>query len=444
MNITQTSAEGLRREFKVVIPATDLEARVNQELTEIGKTVKMPGFRPGKVPMPILKQRYGQSVMGEVLDKAFNDVSAKTIEDNKLRPALQPKVEITSFEQGKDLEFTMAVEVLPEFEPAGLEGVEIEKPVVTAEDKQVDEAVQRLADARKTSEPIAKARAAKKGDIVVIDFDGSVDGEKRPGMKGEGHELELGTQSFIDTFEDQLVGAKPGEHRTVEVTFPENYHATELAGKKAVFEVDVKEIRKAVPAKIDDDLAKGFGFESLDELKKNIRDRIEGDYKQMSRLRAKRALLDKLAELHSFEVPAGMVEVEFNQIWQRLQDELRRSGAGEAEKDEEKLKEEYRAIAERRVRLGLVLSEIGRRNNITVGREELGQAVFAEAQRYPGQEREVFEFFKNNPQAVESLRAPVFEDKVVDHILGQIKVTEKPVSAEELMRDPDEDESEAA
>ena len=443
MNITETSADGLRREFKVVIPAKDLEERVNAQLSEIGKTVRLPGFRPGKVPMPILKQRYGQSVMGEVLDRAFNDVSAKAIEDHKLRPALQPKVEITKFEQGQDLEFSMAVEVLPEFEPASFEGVEVEKPVVEIADEQVDEALKRIASSRKTTEPLAEDRPAQTGDVLVIDFDGSVDDERRPGMKGDAFELELGSKSFIDTFEDQLVGAKPGEHRTVNVTFPEAYHAAELAGKAAVFEVDVKEIRTAATPALDDEFAKGLGYEGLDGLKNAIRERFQNDYKQMSRLRAKRALLDRLAELHDFAVPAGMVDVEFEQIWRRLQDELRRGGE-EAGQDEEKLKEEYRAIAERRVRLGLVLSEIGRRNNITVAREELGQAVFAEAQRYPGQEREVFEFFKNNPQAIESLRAPVFEDKVVDFILERVKVTEKPVSAEELMRDPDEDESEAA
>ena len=441
MQITETSATGLNREFKVVIPATDIDARVKTKLTEIGKTVRMPGFRPGKVPMPILKQRYGQSVMGEVLEGAVNDSQAKAIEQAKLRPALQPKVEVTSFEPGKDLEFSMKVEVLPEFEPADLSGVAIDKPVVPVDDAQVDEALKRLADGRKGSEKVEEDRAAATGDIVVIDFDGSVDGEKKPGMKGEDHSLELGSGSFIPGFEDQLVGAKAGEHRSVTVTFPEAYHATELAGKEAVFEVDVKELRATRPAEINDDLAKGFGFEDLSKLKDAIRERIGADYGNLSRLRAKRSLLDKLAELHDFEVPAGMVEIEFNQIWNRLQQELK---SGEADavdmgKDEAALKEEYRAIAVRRVRLGLLLSEVGRRNNITVSRDELNKAVIAEVQRYPGQEQQVFEFFKKNPQAVEGLRAPIFEDKVVDHILAGITVNEVPVSVEELMKEPDED-----
>lgn len=442
MQITETSTDGLRREYKVVITAADMAGRVDAQLKEIGKTVKMPGFRPGKVPMPVLKQRYGQSVLGEVLERAANDATTKVVDEHKLRPALQPKVEIVSFEDGKDLEFKLAYEVLPVFEVADLSGVEVTKPVVEITDEQVDETLTRIASSRKSSQPLTEDRAAAKGDIVVIDFDGSVDGEKRPGMKGEGHELELGTQSFIDTFEDQLVGSRPGEHRTVTVTFPEAYHAPELAGKEAVFEVDVKEIRVPVPAVVDDEFAKGIGFDDLAALKTSIRERLGGEYASVSRMRAKRVLLDRLAELHSFDVPAGMVDVEFEQIWRRLQDELKAGAAGEdQDKDEEKLRAEYRDIAVRRVRLGLVLSEVGSKNNINVTREELNQAVLAEVRRYPGQEREVFDFFKNNPQAVESLRAPVFEDKVVDFILEQVKVTEKPVTAEELMRDPEEEEA---
>lgn len=442
MQITETSTDGLRREYTAVITAADMAGRVDAQLKEIGKTVRMPGFRPGKVPMPVLKQRYGQSVLGDVLERAANDAANQTVEAHKLRPALQPKVEVVRFEDGSDLELKLVYEVLPTFEPADLSGVEVTRPVVEISDEQVDETVARIAASRKKSEPLSEDRPAAKGDVVVIDFDGSVDGEKRPGMKGEGHELELGTQSFIDTFEDQLVGARPGEHRTVNVTFPESYHATELAGKAAVFEVDVKEIRVPVAPAIDDEFAKSIGFDDLAALKTSIRERMGDEYKSVSRLRAKRALLDRLADLHDFDVPAGMVEVEFDQIWRRLQSELQAGEAGEdQEKDEEKLRAEYRDIAVRRVRLGLVLSEIGTRNTITVTRDELNKAVLDEVRRYPGQEQQVFEFFKNNPQAVESLRAPVFEDKVVDFILEQVKVTETPVSAEELMRDPDEEEA---
>lgn len=446
MQITETSAEGLRRDFKVVITAQDIESRVQTRLTEVGKTVKIPGFRPGKVPMPILKQRYGQSVMGEVLEAAVNDGAQKAVSDNNLRPALQPKIEVLKFDPGQDLEFAVQVELLPEIEPADLSAVEIEKPVAAVADDTVTEALGRLSKGRRTTEKVEEDRAAVTGDILLIDFDGSVDGEKRPGMKGDDYELELGSGSFIPGFEDQLVGAKAGSDVTVNVTFPAEYHAAELAGKEAVFEVKVKEIRVGKDAELNDDLAKTFGFDDLEALKAAIKERTEGEYGQTSRLRAKRSLLDKLAELHSFEVPAGMVEIEFEQIWKRLQEELARGGADAEDegKDEEALKAEYRDIAVRRVRLGLLLSEIGRRNNISVTREELQKAMFDEVRRYPGQEQQVFEFFQKNPQAVESLRAPIYEDKVVDFILGTVKVNEVTVSVEELMRDPDEDEVAAA
>lgn len=446
MQITETSAEGLRRDFKVVITAQDIESRVQTRLTEVGKTVKIPGFRPGKVPMPILKQRYGQSVMGEVLEAAVNDGAQQAVSDNNLRPALQPKIEVLKFDPGQDLEFAVAVELLPEIEPADLSAVEIEKPVAAVGDETVTEALGRLSKGRRTTEKVEEDRAAVTGDILLIDFDGSVDGEKRPGMKGDDYELELGSGSFIPGFEDQLIGAKAGSDVSVNVTFPAEYHAAELAGKAAVFEVKVKEIRAAKDAELNDDLAKTFGFDDLEALKAAIKERTEGEYGQTSRLRAKRALLDKLAELHSFDVPAGMVEIEFEQIWKRLQEELARGGADAEDegKSEDDLKAEYRDIAVRRVRLGLLLSEIGRRNNITVTREELQKAMFDEVRRYPGQEQQVFEFFQKNPQAVESLRAPIYEDKVVDFILGTVKVNEVTVSVEELMRDPDEDEVAAA
>ncbi|MGQ3048226.1 MAG: trigger factor [Niveispirillum sp.] len=446
MQITETSAEGLRRDFKVVITAQDIESRVQTRLTEVGKTVKIPGFRPGKVPMPILKQRYGQSVMGEVLEAAVNDGAQKAVSDNNLRPALQPKIEVLKFDPGQDLEFAVQVELLPEIEPADLSAVEIEKPVAAVADDTVTEALGRLSKGRRTTEKVEEDRAAVTGDILLIDFDGSVDGEKRPGMKGDDYELELGSGSFIPGFEDQLVGAKAGSDVSVNVSFPAEYHAAELAGKAAVFEVKVKEIRVGKDAELNDDLAKTFGFDDLEALKAAIKERTEGEYGQTSRLRAKRALLDKLAELHSFDVPAGMVEIEFEQIWKRLQEELARGGADAEDegKSEDDLKAEYRDIAVRRVRLGLLLSEIGRRNNITVSREELQKAMFDEVRRYPGQEQQVFEFFQKNPQAVESLRAPIYEDKVVDFILGTVKVNEVTVSVEELMRDPDEDEVAAA
>lgn len=445
MNITETSTDGLKREFRVVITAQDIEEKVKGRLDELRQTVQLPGFRPGKVPVSVIKQRYGGSVLAEVLENAVSETSRQVVNDRGLRVALQPKIEIEKYEQGGDLAYTMGVELLPDIEPGEFGGIELERLVADVDDAQVDESLKRLASSQETTEPVADDRAAEMGDTTVIDFDGSVDGERRDGMKGEGFSLKLGSGQFIPGFEEQLVGAKVGEHRTVTVTFPEGYHAAELAGKEAVFEVDVKELRSSVPAEINDELAKQFGLESAEELRKLVRERMEQEYKDLARLRVKRQLLDKLAEAHSFDVPAGMVDIEFESIWQRLQDELKKGDAGEdANKSEDELKAEYRGIAERRVRLGLLLSEVGRRNNIQVSQDELNRALIAEARRWPGQERQVFDFFKANPNAVENLRAPIFEDKVVDFILELAKVSDRKVPVEELMRDPDEAEAKAA
>ena len=445
MQITETSADGLKREFKVVVSAQDIERKMNDRLQELSRTMRLPGFRPGKVPASLVKQRYGQSVMGEVLEQAVADSSQRAVSDRGLRPALQPKIEVTQFEQGKDLEYSMSLEVLPDIEPMDFSAVEVEKPVVEVTEQQIDEALKRLAESRREFEAAPADRAAEKDDAVLIDFDGSVDGEHKPGMKGEDHQLVLGSGSFIGTFEDQLLGAKAGEHRTLTVTFPEDYAATELAGKQAAFEVDVKEVRTPKPVEIDDEMAKGFGTEDLAKLKEMIRVRIGQDYEQMSRNRVKRALLDRLAEGHDFAVPQSLVDTEFETIWQRLKQEMENGGASdEAGKSEDELKAEYQAIAVRRVRLGLLLAEVGRRNNVQVTPEELSRAAVAEAQRYPGQERQVFEFLRSNQQALDSLRAPLFEDKVVDHILEQAQVSERTVSVEELVREPDEAAGEAA
>lgn len=445
MNITETSTEGLARTFKVVITAQEIEEKVKGRLEELRRTVQLPGFRPGKVPVAVIRQRYSASVLSEALEESVSDSSRQAIADRGLRVALQPKIAVDKYEENGDLEYSMTVEVLPDIEPSDLSGLELEKPVAAVDDAAVDEALTRLAGTRGNTEPVTEDRPAADGDTVVIDFAGTVDGEARPGMDGKDFPLELGSGQFIPGYEEQLVGAKAGEHRSVTVTFPADYHAAELAGKEAVFEVDVKELRTSVPAAIDDELAKGFGLDSLDKLKETIREKMTADYGGVSRLRVKRQLLDKLAESHDFAVPEGMVEVEFESIWRRLQDEIKNGNAGEdADKSEDDLKAEYRAIAVRRVRLGLLLAEIGRRANIQVSQEEINRALINEARRWPGQERQVFDFFKANPQAIENLRAPIFEDKVVDHILEQAKVTERTVSVEDLMRDPEDDDAAAA
>jgi trigger factor len=436
MNVTETAHEGLSRSWRVVVPATEIGANVDRKLAEISKTIKLPGFRPGKVPMSVVKKRYGQSVMGEVLEQTVQDSSSKLLDDNSVRPALQPKIEVVSFDgEGSDLEYTMAVEALPEIEPADVTDVKLERVVAAVEDKAVDEAIDRIANNNKSFEPVKKKRAAKEGDQLVIDFAGKVDGEARPGMDGQDYPLELGTGSFIPGFEEQLIGIKPGEVKTIEVTFPEQYHAEELAGKKAEFEVTAKELRAPAKTEVDDEFAKKLGLTDLEALKKLARDQIEGEYGRLTRLKLKRSLMDALAERHDFPVPQGMVDLEFEAIWKQVQPELTED---EKKKPEDELKAEYRAIAERRVRLGLLLSEIGKRNSVQVTQEELNRGLIAEARRFPGQEREVLEAYRNNPRALDSLRAPIYEDKVVDHILGTVTLTDRSVTPEELAREDEE------
>ncbi len=347
MQINETKNEGLSREYNVTVPASDIATRVDARLQEVGKTVNLPGFRKGKVPLTILRQRFGQSVMGEVLEAAVNESSAEVLSKNELRPAMQPKIEIESFEEGKDLIYTMGVECMPEIVEMDYSTIELTKHKAKIEGKEVDEALERIAKDFRKTEPVAKARKAKEGDVVVIDFKGSIDGVEFQGGAGEGHNLELGSNSFIPGFEDQLVGAKPEDHLDVKVTFPAEYQAEELAGKEAVFSVDVKELREYVETAIDDELAKSLGLDDLEQLKNNIRDRLAEDYDQFSRNRMKRQLLDALQEGHDFDVPAGMIDQEFDSIWKQFE-EAKTAGQldeDETSKDEDELKAEYRENA---------------------------------------------------------------------------------------------------
>jgi trigger factor len=441
MQVTQTNADGLKHEFKVVIPAGHLEEKVSIRLAEVGRTVRIPGFRPGKVPMGILRKKYGPSVMGEILEAAVNDGTQHALAEHKLRPAVQPKVEISSFKEGADLEFTIAVESLPEVKIVGLGEVTVEKPVAEVADSVIDDALQNIASRQEKTEVAEKAYAALSGDVVLIDFLGKLNGEPFDGGKAEGYSLKLGSGSFIPGFEDQLVGAKADDERVVKVTFPSEYGSEALAGKDAEFDVKVHEVRKVLPAVIDDELAKSVGVEDLDALKKAIREEIEREYGNLSRAHVKRRLLDQLAAQYDFVVPESMVDLEFEAIWKQLEKDKSegRLDAADQGKTDEVLKEEYRAIATRRVRLGLVLSEVGRENNITIVQDDLNRAVMNEARRYPGQEQMVFQYFQKNADALNALRAPIFEEKVIDFILELAKVTEKVVSIDELRKDPDEE-----
>ncbi|HZB90881.1 MAG TPA: trigger factor [Stellaceae bacterium] len=446
MQITETSTEGLKHEFKVIVGAADMKQRVEARLHEIGRQVKLPGFRPGKVPLSVLRQRYGSSVMGEVLERTVSDTSGEAMREHKLRPALQPKVEIVAFDEGKDLEYKLAVEVLPEVEPMNFAELKLERLRPEIPDGDIDQALERIAQQQRRNEPVD--RVAAKGDIVVIDFVGSIDGAEFPGGSAKGHRLELGSGQFIPGFEDQLDGAKAGEQRTVKVAFPADYGAADLAGKEASFAVDIQEVREVKPQPIDESLAEAVGMENLEALREAVRQQIERDYANVAHQRLKRRLLDRLAERHHFPVPQGMVDLELDIIWKQFEAErerARQQGVAETEegKSDEEIKAEYRAIAERRVRLGLLLSEVGRKNDIQVTPEELNRALMEEARRFPGQERQVIEFYRKQAGALDNLRAPIFENKVIDYILEIAEVSDRPVGPAELMKDEGEDDDEA-
>lgn len=440
MQVIETSAEGLNREFKVVVPAEDIEQRIDTRLSEIGKTIRIPGFRPGKVPKSILRQRYRKSVMGEILEGTVNESAQEAMSDRGIRPALQPKIEVTDFDDGKDLEFTVAVETLPDVTVPDFSDLEIDRPVAEVSEEAVEDSITKIAEQQKQFHPAEEGRAVAEGDQVLIDFEGSIDGEVRDEMSSSDFELEIGSDRLVPGFEEQLVGHKAGETVDVTLTFPEDYPAEDFRGKPAAFTVTIKEARPPKGVSIDDELGKAMGFDDLEGLKEAVRKRTQQEFEQYTRARMKRQLLDRLAERHTFEVPKGMVSLEFETIWKQVQESLKNPDPNDPDKDkpEDQLREEYMAIAERRVRLGLLLAEVGKAANVQVSQEELNRGLINEARRYPGQEQQVIEFFRKNPKAIENLRAPILEEKVVDHILDQVKITETTVSQEELLRDPDE------
>ncbi len=444
MKVKEIKSEGLFHELEITIPANDIDARVEAKLIEAGKTIRMPGFRAGKVPLAMLKKRYGNAIMGEVLEAAVNETSQQALQDKKLKPAMQPKIEVKSkdFGSGNDLVYTVEVETLPEIKITDFKGVKLEKPVAKPTDDDIHMALERIAENNKPLVTVEAKRGAKDGDIVVIDFDGRTadDNVHQDGMKAEGHQLRLGSGQFIPGFEDQLIGKKAGETVEVKVGFPENYGAKELAGRDAIFDVTIHEIKEQGEAKIDDAFAKSLGMEDLKALKAAISEQLSKEFEVTSRMNLKKLVLDMLDEKHKFEVPPKMLQMEHDNILHQLQHERQRNGdESELSKAEEK---EYKDIAARRVRLGIVLAEIGSANKISVGDQEMQRAVIAEAQKFPGQEREVFDYYAKNRDAMESLRAPVYEDKVIDYILELVDVKEKEVSVEELHMLLEDDEPE--
>lgn len=450
--------QGLTIELEVTVAANDIDKIRQDELAKVAKTVNLPGFRKGKVPVKVVEAKYGQAVMGDVLERVVGETSQKAIEDNKLRPALQPKVEVKSFDMGKDLVYVMTVESLPEVKVMDLKKITVEKPMAKVEDKVVTEALERIASQNGEAKDLDAPRKSAAGDFLVIDFAGKTDdGTALPGMTATDFNIRLGSGSLIPGFEDQLAGYNVGDKVAVKVTFPDQYHEATLAGKKATFDTTIKQIKAfAIPA-IDDAFGKKLGFEDLAALKKAVEGQLSSDYGRHTRMKLKRALLDVLDENHKLELPATMVTMEYDTIVRQVEAEAHQKAhaAGDHSHDDDQAHEhhshlsddekaELKTIAERRVRLGLVLAEIGKANNITVNDGELQRAVFAEAGRYPGQEKAVLEYFRKNRQALESLRAPIYEEKVVDFILELANVTEKSVSVEELLKDDDADDESGA
>jgi trigger factor len=448
MQVTETLAEGLKHEFKVSVPASDLDAKAGAKLVDLKDRVKLNGFRPGKVPVSHLKKVYGRSVMAETIDQTIRDTNTQIFTDRGFRLATEPKItmptekdEVEELLAGKtDLTYTVAIEVVPTIQLADFKTFSVEKPVVEVTDAEVDEAIKRIADQNRPYAAKAEGAKAETGDRVTISFKGSINGELFDGGTGEGIPVVIGAGQFIPGFEEQLVGMAVGETRTLKVSFPKNYASEKLAGQPAEFETTATLIEAPGDTEINDEFAKTLGLESLDKLKEAARERLVAEFAGATRQRVKRALLDRLDDSHKFEAPPSLIEEEFNLMWNSIKAEMESSGKTFADEDttEEAAKEEYQKIADRRVRLGLVLSEIGEKNKITVTDDEVSRAVIERARSMPGREKEVWDYYRSNANALAQLRAPIYEDKVVDFILELANVTEKKVSREDLFKEDDE------
>src|ERR1700678_1485050 len=449
MQVTETLSQGLKREYSVVVSAGDLASKLDSQLADLKTKVKINGFRPGKVPIGHLRKVYGKSVMADVMQEAIASANKKIIDDNHLRLAREPKVELpndqaaidAALEARGDLNFKVALEVLPRFEIGELSEISIERPVADVEDLDVETAMQRLAETRRVYHARPEGEKAEIHDRLTVDFVGTIDGESFEGGAGQDIQVVLGSNTFIPGFEEAMIGAVAGERRAAQATFPENYSVRALAGKKTDFDVTVKAVDAPESLALDDEFAKGLGLESMEALRTNMRERIAADYARASREKVKRKLLDELAARHHFDVPEGLVDQEFNQIWQQVESEQKSTGRSFVEDGttEEAARAEYRRIAERRVRLGLLLAEVGAKAAVEITQEEMTQALIARARAFPGREKEMGEFYRNNPQALAELRAPIYEEKVVDHILGVAKVEDRKVTAAELLKADEDD-----
>lgn len=452
MQVTETLSEGLKRAFTVLVPAADIETRRSERLASLSKTARLPGFRPGKVPMMVIRQRFGTAVSAEVLEESVSNATRDMLTERGLRPAMQPNVEIvtqnpTSLATVGDLEFKVELELLPDITLPDFGALTLTRMKVDVADATIDKVLNDIATSNSEAEPLTEEELAARGenagaadgDVLKVDFVGKVDDEVFEGGTAKDISVAIGGAGFIPGFAEQLVGMRSSEVRTISVTFPDDYNAPKLAGKAATFEVTANSLNRSVVPPIDDALATKIGYDTLDEMRDAIRQRHQREFEQLSRLRIKRQLLDALAGQVSFPVPEGMLSREFDQIWERLESDRKagRMDADDKEKDDDTLKAEYRAIAERRVRLGLLLAEIGRINNLTVSEEELIRAMRIEASRYPGQEQQMMELFQKYPALADNMRGPIFEEKIVDFVLELAQVTDQIVTPEELMKEPE-------
>ncbi len=446
MQVTETSSAGLKREYRVIVPATDLEAKVNERLDDLKGRVQLRGFRPGKVPVAHLKRLYGKSAMAEVIEATVREANSKIVTDHGYRLAVEPKVVLPTEEgavegviEGKaDLSYTVEMEIVPAITLADFKSIKLTRLTSEVSDEEIDKALQAIADQNRPF--VAKTEGAANGDRVTINFEGSLEGTPFEGGTGEDVPLVMGAGQFIPGFEENLAGLKAGENKTFDVKFPDDYRATHLAGKNATFAVTVKAVEAPGPVTIDDEFAKTLGVESLAKLKDAVKDRIAREHTLAARQKLKRALLDQLDERHKFEPPPSLVEQEFANVWSQVENDLKQQNRTFEDEGttEEKAREEYRGIAGRRVRLGLVIAEIGEKNNIRVSDDQLRAAVMEQVRQFPGQERQIWEYYQKNPNALAALRAPLFEDKVVDFLVELAEVTDKPVSRDELFKDDEE------
>lgn len=447
MQITETLNAGLKREIKVVVPKSDMESRLVSRLNDARGKARINGFRPGKVPIQHLRKVFGKSFMAEVVNEILNNSTRDVLAERGEKAAMQPEVQMTEDEKEaeailagqKDFEFSIAYEVIPTIELKDVTGIKVTRQVLDLPEAEIEAQMERVAESARSYEP--KKGKAEEGDRVTIDFVGKLDGEPFEGGAGTDQQLVLGSKSFIPGFEEQLVGLKAGDEKTITVTFPESYQAAHLAGKEATFDITVKEVAKPGKLEINDDVAKTLGLDSVEKLREIVKSQLESQYGTLTRQKVKRELLDALDESYKFEAPSKLVEAEFNNIWTQVMNDLQQAGKSFADEEttEEEARAEYQGLAERRVRLGLVLAEMGEKAGIQITDEEMQRALFEFVRRYPGQEQEVYDFYRSNPTALANLRAPLFEEKVVDHLLTQVEVTDVKVSKEELLADDDEE-----